>query len=149
MVATSKVVPAASACAGRYEAESPASEVTATRSGWPGLLELSGRAGSVSTGWTEPRKALETVECYHELFKRYGDLYANMAPRVYRTKQLRYALYLALARRPGAWSAWRGAAHLSCFKESAATLGLLLMGPNASATVVEMAKRVGLSRRYG
>src|SRR4029077_10154357 len=47
VVATSKVLPAASACAGRYEAESPASEVTATRSGWPGLLELSRCAGSV------------------------------------------------------------------------------------------------------
>src|SRR6185437_16191479 len=48
VVATSKVLPAASVCAGRCEAESPASEVTATRSGWPGLLELSRCAGSVS-----------------------------------------------------------------------------------------------------
>src|SRR6266568_4652716 len=48
VVATSKVLPAASACAGRYEAESPASEVTATRSGWPGLSRRAGSGSGIS-----------------------------------------------------------------------------------------------------
>jgi glycosyltransferase involved in cell wall biosynthesis len=50
----------------------------------PRVLRIyySGRAGSMSAGWTEPRKARETVECYDELFRRYSKLYANMAPRV-------------------------------------------------------------------
>jgi glycosyltransferase involved in cell wall biosynthesis len=108
-----------------------------------------GRPGSVSSGWTAPEKARETVSCYAELFRQYGELYARRAPRVYRTKMLRYALYLSFARRPGAWAVWWRAAHWRCIKETAATFGLLLAGPNVSTTVVRLAKSSGLVRRYG
>src|SRR6266567_1843550 len=48
VAATSKVLAVPSACAGRYEAESPASEVTATRSGWPGLSRRAGSGSGIS-----------------------------------------------------------------------------------------------------
>jgi glycosyltransferase involved in cell wall biosynthesis len=108
-----------------------------------------GRPGSVSSGWARPAAALETVKCYRELFRRHRGLYASRAPRVYRTKLLRYALYLALARRPGAWAAWWSGAHPACLKETLATMGLLLVGPGMSMALVNAAKRFGLIRRYG
>jgi glycosyltransferase involved in cell wall biosynthesis len=108
-----------------------------------------GRIGSVSSGWSDPAKALETVACYRELFRRHRDLYVSRAPHVYRTKLLRYALYLAFARRPGAWGAWWSAAHPTCLKETAATFGLLLIGPGMSTALINAAKRSGLIRRYG
>ena len=107
------------------------------------------RQGSVSSNWTDRAKADQSARCYAELFRRFGDEYRRAAPRVYRTKMLRYAVYLRLAGRPGAWRAWRTGLHVRTAFEALATLALLFAGRRVTAAIVSVAKKIGLIRKYG
>lgn len=105
--------------------------------------------GSVSHGWTSPKKAAETAKCYQELFDRYGSLYQREAPRVYRTKLLRYAVYLKLAGLSGAWKMWSKGISLDVIRESVGAAVILIVGASIGSTIVTTVKKIGLVRRYG
>ena len=107
------------------------------------------RVGSVSHGWMSPNKAAETVICYKVLFEKYGSLYQNEAPRIYKTKLLRYAVYLKLAGTSGSWSTWKKGASLSVIKDSVGAALILIFGASFGASIVEIAKKIGAVRRYG
>jgi len=105
--------------------------------------------GSVTSNWTTAEKARETVRCYQVLFDRFGDSYKKLAPRTYRTKLLRYAVYLRLAGEKGAWPAWLKSAHWTCMLETLGVFSVLLVGQESAAWIVKHAKRKGLIRQYG
>jgi glycosyltransferase involved in cell wall biosynthesis len=105
--------------------------------------------GSVSSGWTKPSKASETVCCYQVLLERYGDLYRKRAPVVYLTKVLRLSVYLKLAKQSGVWSTYIRGASLIVWKESLGVALMLLLGSKASGFIAAFLKKVGLLRRYG
>jgi glycosyltransferase involved in cell wall biosynthesis len=107
------------------------------------------RAGSVSHGWTNPRKARETTKCYDILFKRYADLYQLHAPVTYRTKQLRLAVYRRLAGESGAWRAWRNGLSLGALRESIGAAVILIVGPKLGSVIISILRNIGLIRRYG
>ena len=107
------------------------------------------RIGSVTSGWASPKKAYETALCYQALFECYGDLYRRNAPKVWRSKHLRWAVYLRLAGMPGAWKCWAKGASLFCIKETAGAFLILIVGPRLGAWVANMVRQIGLIRRYG
>lgn len=105
--------------------------------------------GSVSQGWATRTKAREAVRCYGALLERFAAAYRQGAPRVYRTKLLRLAVYRHLAGEPHAWDAWWAGATKRTLPETVATAILLLLSPNWCSRVVTRARQVGLIRRYG
>jgi glycosyltransferase involved in cell wall biosynthesis len=107
------------------------------------------QAGSVSRFWTRPDKARETARCYSALLEKFGDLYAIKAPHLYRTKLLRYAVYLHLAGEEGAWRIWKQAAHWKCLPETVGVFFILLFGCHFCTWAVGYAKKIGVIRRYG
>lgn len=107
------------------------------------------RADSLSSSWGDAAKAEQMVRCYEALFARFADRYAALAPRVWRTKRLRLAVYLMLAGRPGAWRVWRQAAALSVWKESLGSLMMCAVGRKQTVRLVAWLKQRGWVRRYG
>lgn len=107
------------------------------------------RPGSVTQGWTAPDKAAETARCYEVLMERYGSLYRQRAPAIYRTKQLRLSVYLRLARMRGVWSAYKNGASLMVPWETIGVAVILLIGPRMAGKLVTYMKDVGIIRRYG
>lgn len=107
------------------------------------------RADSLSSSWGEAEKAEQMVSCYESLFAKFAAQYASLAPRVWRTKRLRLAVYLMLAGRPGVWRMWREAAALSVWKESLGSFLMCVLGRNFTIRFVAWLKRHGLLRRYG
>lgn len=107
------------------------------------------RAGSVTADWTSPQKAQETAACYAALFDRFAPLYKREAPAIYRTKLLRYAVYLRLSGLAGAWRAWAAGASPTCMKESIGAALMLAIGPKLGGYLAKSAKQKGLIRRYG
>jgi glycosyltransferase involved in cell wall biosynthesis len=106
-------------------------------------------AGSVSTGWTSPTKATETVHCYQTLLETYGHLYQQIAPRVYKTKLLRLAVYLKLAGLPEAWKIYRRGASFIVWREAIGAATMLLLGAKAAGLIAKTLKKLGMVRRYG
>lgn len=107
------------------------------------------RAGSISSDFTNPKKACETVQCYLELFQRYAHLYKRNAPRIWCTKQLRLSVYLHFSKMPGAWMWWLRGVSLTCFKESIAVFIILVIGRQGGQWLVKTAKQLRMIRRYG
>ena len=107
------------------------------------------QAGSVTQNWTSPAKAAETARCYAALFERYGELYRQKAPRIYRTKLLRLAVYLRLARLPGAWATYRHGASLVAWRETLGAAAMLLVGTRIAGMLAGTLKKTRLIRRYG
>lgn len=107
------------------------------------------RPGSVTSNGTDPRKMRELARCYEELFARYGRVYAEQAPRMYRAKMLQYAVYLELAGDEAGWRTWARAAHWGVLPQSAAALLMLVFGRSFTARLVRFAKRMGVIKRYG
>ena len=105
--------------------------------------------GSVSQGWATPTKAREAVRCYGALLERFAPAYREGAPRVYRTKLLRLAVYRHLAGEPHAWDAWWAGATGRTLPETVATAILLLLSPDWCSRVVARVRQLGLIRRYG
>jgi glycosyltransferase involved in cell wall biosynthesis len=105
--------------------------------------------GSVSKGWASPPKAREAVRCYSAVLERFADAYRRRAPRVYRTKLLKLAIYRHLAGEPNAWGAWRAGATRRTLPETVVTAMLLLLRPSWCSRIVTTAKRAGLIQRYG
>ena len=105
--------------------------------------------GSVSQGWTAPKKAAETVECYKKLFELYESQYLSFAPKVYKLKLLKLAVYMKLAGIPGAWKEWRKGASFSVLKETVGAAVLLMVGLTVSALIILTIKKIGLVKRYG
>jgi len=105
--------------------------------------------GSVTSGWATPPKAREAVRCYGALLEHFADAYRQRAPRVYRTKLLKLAIYRRLAGEPNAWAAWRAGATQRALPETVAAAMLLLLSPGWCSRVVGGARRTGLIRRYG
>lgn len=107
------------------------------------------REGSLSHSWTNPEKAANTVQCYHELLERYGLLYKDHAQQNYRAKLLRLAIYLKLAGLPKSWATWRKGASLCVLNKTIATAILLILNVRLTAKVILWVKSIGLIRRYG
>lgn len=105
--------------------------------------------GSISQGWTTPTKAAETANCYTILLERYGNLYQLRAPRTYRTKVLRLAVYLKLAGLPGAWRSYLLGMSLIVWRESLGAAFLLIFGRRIAGSLARAVKKMGLIRRYG
>jgi len=106
-------------------------------------------ADSVSSGWGDAAKAEQMVCCYEALFARFADRYADQAPRVWRTKRLRLAVYKMLAGHGGVWRMWWEAAALSVWKESLGSFMMCALGRNFSVRFLGWLKRMGWVRRYG
>jgi glycosyltransferase involved in cell wall biosynthesis len=106
-------------------------------------------AGSVTKDWTNPNKAMETVRCYQSLLERYGDLYLQKAPRVYRTKLLRFSVYLMLAGQREAWKIYRRGASFIAWRETLGAALMLLLGTKAAGLIAKTLKKLGMVRRYG
>lgn len=107
------------------------------------------RPDSLSAGWGEPAKAEQMVRCYEALFAKFATQYAELAPRVWRTKRLRMAVYLMLAGRSGVWRMWWSAAALSVWKESLGSFLMCALGRNFAIRLVAWLKRMSWVRRYG
>jgi glycosyltransferase involved in cell wall biosynthesis len=105
--------------------------------------------GSVSKGWTSSAKAMETVRCYRTLLEKYGDLYQQKAPRIYRTKLLRLAIYLKLAGLPEAWKTYRQGASFAAWRETVGAAIMLLLGAKAAGLIAKALKNLRMVRRYG
>lgn len=99
--------------------------------------------------WTSQDFSVQIARCYEAVFDKFGPLYARTAPRTYRTKQLRYAIYLLLAQRSGAWRAWRRGAHWTCLRETAGTFLMLALGRSFTRWAVEVGKKRGFIKLYG
>jgi hypothetical protein len=108
-----------------------------------------GQAGSLSAGWGEASKAEQMVRCYEALFERYGKEYKASAPRAWRSKRLRFAVYLILAGREGAWQVWREASGLDVWRESLGALLMCMVGRRMTIRLTAWLKEIGLVRRYG
>ena len=105
--------------------------------------------GSVTSDWTSKQKAIEAVQCYLTLFARYEKLYKQRAPKVYKTKRLRLAVYQKFAGTSGAWSSWaRGIGFTTTF-QSVATMFILIIGRSIGSKAVLFSKKIGLIRQYG
>jgi glycosyltransferase involved in cell wall biosynthesis len=105
--------------------------------------------GSVSRGWATPAKAREAVRCYGALLELFAEAYRQSAPRVYRTKLLRLAVYRHLAGEPNAWGAWWAGATGRTLPETVATAILLLLSPGWCSRIVTRVRQSGLVHRYG
>ena len=108
-----------------------------------------GRPGALSHDLTAADKAADMARCYEFLLSTFGDLYRLKAPTMYRRKLLRQAVYLSLARQPGAWKTWLRGAHVSCSIESVGALLVLLLGRRFCAEAVAVGRRIRLIKRYG
>jgi len=108
-----------------------------------------GRPGSLTSGWGDPAKAEQMVRCYEALFQRYATRYSEFAPHVWRTKRLRFAVYLMLAGRSDVWRTWWSAAALSVWKEALGSFLMCALGRNITIRLVAWLKRMGWVRRYG
>ncbi len=107
------------------------------------------RAESISGGWTNQNKAVETVKCYKNLFKQYGYLYMIHAPQVLKLKKLKLSVYMKLSRERGYWKQYLEGASVFNWKETLVVGLMLLAGVNVSSVVAKLAKKIGLIRRYG
>ena len=107
------------------------------------------RPDSLSSGWGDLDKSEQMVRCYDALFSRFAENYVALAPRVWRTKRLRLAVYLMLAGRPEPWRMWWQAAHWSVWRESIGSALMLLLGKRGTVNLVRLLKRHGWVRRYG
>jgi glycosyltransferase involved in cell wall biosynthesis len=107
------------------------------------------QAGSVSEGWTNSAKAMETVRCYQALLDNYGDLYKQKAPRVYLTKMLRLSIYLKLAGLPKAWKTYRRGVSITTWHESLGAAVMLCLGAKAAGFIAKALKKIGMVRKYG
>ena len=106
--------------------------------------------GSLSSSLANPEKAAEIVTCYDRIFESFGDDYSSLAPLNARRRQLRHAVFSALAAdRSKALRIWREAASASLPFESLAALCLMIIGGKSALAIVQLAKRLGLVRRYG
>lgn len=105
--------------------------------------------GSVTSNWTDVEKSRETVYCYLELFKRYSYLYRSAAPKTWKTKQLRLAVYLHYANMSGAWAWWWKGISFVCLLESVGAFIILLLGRRIGGWIAKAGKLIGLIRRYG
>ena len=107
------------------------------------------RVGAEMRKWTSQDFAWQLARCYEAMFEKFGAEYRAKAPRIYRSKLLRYAIYLKLAKKPGAWKAWTQGAHWSCLKETFGAFLMLIFGSGFTAWLVEKAKKLGVIKRYG
>lgn len=105
--------------------------------------------GSVTSNWTSKQKAIEAVQCYSILFEKYEKMYKERAPKVYKTKRLRLAVYQKFAGTSGAWSSWVRGIGLTTIFQSVATLFILTMGRTVGSKAVLFSKKIGLIRQYG
>jgi hypothetical protein len=83
------------------------------------------------------------------LLKKFGYLYQQRAPQVYRTKLLRLSIYLKLAGRPEPWKTYRQGAALTVWRESVGAAIMLLLGAKAAGFIARTLKKLGMIRRYG
>ncbi len=108
-----------------------------------------GRPGSLSASVTTSRGAANLSRCYDHLFDAFGDDYRRLAPRAYRRRRLRQAVFAAIAGEDRALTLWRRAAHWRVPLETAAALLLVLSRGRLGLGLVRLGKRFGLLRRYG
>ena len=76
-------------------------------------------------------------------------MYKERAPKVYKTKRLRLAVYQKFAGTSGAWSSWVSGIGLTTMFQSVATLFILTMGRTVGSKAVLFSKKIGLIRQYG
>ena len=107
------------------------------------------RPGSISSDFTNSKKACESVKCYSELFQRYGHLYQQNAPKIWYTKQLRLSVYLYFSKMPGTWVWWCRGASLTCLKETLGALIIILIERRMAQWLIKIAKQFRVIRRNG
>lgn len=104
---------------------------------------------SITKGWTRAGSSLETITCYKILFERYGDLLKSRAPRIYRSKKLKLAVYMKLAHQNGYWkTAFSPAPTLNPIETAGATL-LLLVPCWLTRVLAQGLKKLGVIKQYG
>ena len=98
----------------------------------------------------EPARAAEVLACYDRIFETFGEDYNHVAPDNARRRRLRHAVFAALARDKGrAWQLWRAAASVAAPLDSLAAATLISVSGKTALSLVRLAKRLGLVRRYG
>jgi len=107
-----------------------------------------GRAGSVSD-LADPATAAEAARCAEAVLARFGALYAARAPAVHAGKRLRHAVYLRRAGEPGAFRAWARALEWRAPVAAAGALLMMCLSGAAFVRALELAKALGLVKRYG
>ena len=105
--------------------------------------------GSVTNEWTSEKKARETVLCYQNLFKQYGNLYLSLAPTVFKLNKLKLAVYIRLSKQKGYWKVFLEGASLKKWKETLVVGLMLLSGIKVSSMIAKLAKKFRFVRRYG
>jgi len=105
--------------------------------------------GSVTNEWTSEIKARETVLCYQNLFKQYGNLYLSLAPTVFKLNKLKLAVYMRLSKQKGYWKVFLEGASIEKWKETLVVGLMLLSGIKVSSMIAKLAKKFRFVRRYG
>ncbi|WP_316977620.1 glycosyltransferase family 2 protein [Shumkonia mesophila] len=108
-----------------------------------------GRPGSLSDSVMRASGAANVSLCYDFVFDAYGEDYRQFAPRAYRRRRLRQAVFAAIAGEARAMALWRNAIHWRLPIESAAALVLVLSRGRIGLGMVRLGKRLGLLRRFG
>ena len=109
-----------------------------------------GRPGSLTSALFAPQTAKLMVRCYELVLGEFEHDYRTRAPRSYGRRQMRQAVFCAAAGdRAKALSIWRRGARITAPVDSLGTLVLVLLGGHAINTLVALAKKVRLVRRYG
>lgn len=99
--------------------------------------------------WASSDTACELIVCYNYLLSEYKTDYQQVAPRSFRRRRLRLAVYKRLAQQPAFWSEWLQGVHFNVFPESFASFVLILFGPPFIRHAVPMAKKLKLVKRFG
>ena len=107
------------------------------------------QVGSVTNEWTSEKKAQETVLCYKSLFNKYGKLYLSLAPKMFKVKKLKLAVYMRLSKEKGYWKVFFEGASLLKWRETVVVGLMLLSGIKASSMIAKLAKKFRFVRRYG
>lgn len=108
------------------------------------------RPGSMTSSMCSPKTAERVVRCYDLIFTDFEHAYRTHAPQHLGRRRLRQAIFATLAgQHRRAWSLWKIGARWTAPLETIAALIMITMGPKTINTLVGLAKKTRILRRYG
>lgn len=107
-------------------------------------------SGSLSSALFTPQGAARLVKCYDLIFAEFGEDYKRISPRNFLRRQLRQAVFAAIAgQRKRAWALWLEHASFLALSDTVAAFILIVLGRQVTTQLVSFAKKFGFVRQYG
>lgn len=109
-----------------------------------------GRPGSITSSMCSPQTAQRVVRCYDLIFADFEQAYKTHAPKHLGRRRLRQAVFAAISgQRRRAFALWKRGLRWTAPVETLAALVLIALGPRAIGSLVSIAKKSRLLRRFG